>query len=132
MKNRRQAFAVLSWTAAGCWMLFLFLLSCLNGRTAGDWLAATSETALSALGGHAGPGSPGLARWIELLTPATLQFLAYMLLAVLCWNAFRLCGLGINSAPAMGLAVTTLFAVTDELHQIFTPGPGCPASRIFW
>ena len=49
MKNRRQAFAVLSWTAAGCWMLFLFLLSCLNGRTAGDWLAATSETALSAL-----------------------------------------------------------------------------------
>ena len=22
----------------------------------------------------------------------------------------------------MGLAVTTLFAVTDELHQIFTPG----------
>ncbi len=122
MKNRRQAFAVLSWTAAGCWMLFLFLLSCLNGRTAGDWLAATSETALSALEAMLGPASPGLARWIELLTPATLQFLAYMLLAVLCWNAFRLCGLGINSAPAMGLAVTTLFAVTDELHQIFTPG----------
>lgn len=83
-------------------------------------------------GGHAGPGLPRTGRWIELLTPATLQFLAYMLLAVLCWNAFRLCGLGINSAPAMGLAVTTLFAVTDELHQIFTPGPGCPASRIFW
>ena len=103
-------------------MLFLFLLSCLNGRTAGDWLAATSETALSALEAMLGPASPGLARWIELLTPATLQFLAYMLLAVLCWNAFRLCGLGINSAPAMGLAVTTLFAVTDELHQIFTPG----------
>lgn len=122
MKNRRQAFAVLSWTAAGCWMLFLFLLSCLNGRTARRLVGRDFGDGVERAGGHAGPGLPRTGRWIELLTPATLQFLAYMLLAVLCWNAFRLCGLGINSAPAMGLAVTTLFAVTDELHQIFTPG----------
>ncbi len=122
MKNRRQTAALLAWMAAGCWMLLLIVLSCVNGRIAGVWLGDVSGMAQGVLEAMLGPASPELARWIGLLTPGVLQFLAYMLLAVLCWNAFRLCGLGVNSAPAMGLAVTTLFAVTDELHQIFTPG----------
>lgn len=122
MKNRQRLFPALAWTAAGCWMLMLFILSCLNGRLAAGWLDAAARWVRSALEAMMGPISPELIKWVDILTPCGLQVLAYMMLGVLCWNAFRLSGLGINSAPAMGLAVTTLFAVTDELHQIFTPG----------
>ena len=121
-EQRARQVKILSWAAAGFWMAGLFIFSCIPGASAQRLLQQTASVIsqiLSAMGMTL--DAQGLAELTALL-PFLLQALGYMVLALLCWNALRTCGLGWRAAPALGLAVTTLFAVVDELHQIFTPG----------
>lgn len=121
-ERRVRQVKILSWTATGLWMAGLFIFSCIDGPSADRLLRRAADmigSVLSAMGMELGAGAlDALTIWLPFL----LQGLAYMALALLSWNALRTCGLGRRAAPALGLAVTTLFAVVDELHQIFTPG----------
>lgn len=120
IQQRRKK--ILSWTAVGLWVVSLFIFSSLYGGTAAQLMQGITNKACSVLAAMAGDLSADALKLVQQLTPYALQAMGYMVLAVLCWNAFRLTGLGKRAAPALSLAAVSLFAVTDELHQIIPPG----------
>ena len=52
------------------------------------------------------------------------HFFLYFLLGVLGANAFRKNGLTMNSSAIAALFLCTLFALSDEAHQLFVSGRG--------
>lgn len=120
IQQRRKK--ILSWTAVGLWVVSLFIFSSLYGGTASWLMNRMVDMFCAVLAAMTGELSDGAMEMVHRLTPYALQALGYMVLAVLCWNAFRLTGLGKRAAPALSLAAVSLFAVTDELHQIIPPG----------
>ena len=103
-------------------MTFLLCLSSLNGPAANQQM----ENVLNLL--HivftAISGEISAQVWVIVCTytPIALQIGAYMLLAVLLWNALRCTGLRTRHAIVLALATSSLFAVIDELLQLSVAG----------
>lgn len=111
MKIKRIKIAV-SWIAVAVCMGVIFFFSAQNGKASGDT-------------------SGRLMQLLELLrlpiNEAILRNLAHFLeftgLAVLVFNAlYQTCG---RKRPFLSFAITSVYAVTDELHQLFVEGRAC-------
>ena len=120
--NLNRPLKILSWSAVGLWSLGLFLLSGLPGQTADMWLHTAGEWLIQILAAMLQPLPAGLPAFLDSYLSLLLLAAGYMALAALSWNALRLSGLGMNAAAALALAITTLYGVIDELHQILIPG----------
>lgn len=114
MKAKRVKIAV-SWAAVAVCMGIIFFFSAQNGEDSGDT-------------------SGRLVQLLELLNlpinEAILRNLAHFLeftgLAVLVFNAlYQTCG---RKRPFLSFAVTSAYAVTDEIHQLFVEGRACTFS----
>lgn len=112
---------IFSWTMVIMWMGLIFFLSA---------QVATESDSLS-LG-----LTEGLMRIIEKISPGMdvgsilsnhvvrklAHFFAYLILGVLVLNALTKSGYTRTSIGAMALAICVLYAVSDEVHQLFVPG----------
>lgn len=111
--KKQRALCIVSWGLAAACMAMIF------------WFSHQTGSASQSL-------SDGvLARILEivgLLIPSAVIRKAahaaeFALLAVLLFHAlYRTCGRG---RPALAWGLTVLYAVTDELHQLFVPGRAC-------
>ena len=117
----QQKKRVLSWGITFLWMALIFYMS--------SQPAAESREL-----------SRGVAAWIaeiiERLAPqadidfrslhGTLRkqahFWAYLVLGPLVLNALRQSGVKGRRAVVLALAVSVVYAITDEIHQLFVPG----------
>ena len=50
------------------------------------------------------------------------HFIAYFILGILSTNALYLNGIYNKKAFSIGLLISVIYAITDEIHQLFVPG----------
>lgn len=60
----------------------------------------------------------------------TAHFSVYLLLGVLVMNALRRSGVIGLKAVALAIGICVLYAVSDEVHQLFVPGRGGQARDV--
>ena len=116
---------IMAWAGAALWAAGLFLLSSLSPASEEAMSASAVrlvEWAASLLFG--GPFSHSTQAVVMELFRAALQMLGFGVLALMIWNALRIMGVLDHQAMVLGAAGAVLYAVTDELHQVFVPGRG--------
>ena len=106
--------AIISWAAVLLCMAVIFVLSAQKG---GD-SQSLSDSLIIIFGLEL---SSGFVR-------TCAHFLEYSGLAVLIYNAlFKTCG---NAKPVLSVIISSAYAVTDEIHQLFVEGRACQITDI--
>ena len=119
----RKRNTILAGAGAALWALSLFILSCMP-PSAVDAMQAGAvnglETLLRLLFDI--EFSPALRGTLAAGTRVVIQMGGFAVLSLLIWNALRIAGASDRRAIVLGFAGSLLYAVTDELHQLFVPG----------
>lgn len=106
---------LVSYTLLFAWMGVIFLLSS-EGH---DVSSGRSDAIVHAL------QSFGVGWQVDLLTFLTRKAahtVAYAILGVLTYNVLWQQGLSLRVRLGASIAIVVLYAVSDELHQLYTPG----------
>lgn len=111
----------ISWMAVIVWMAIIFFLSHQPGSQSSELSSAITENIIKA----AEKISPALGASVETfhtLVRKSAHFIAYLLLGALSLNALRRSGIAGWRSFALALCLSVLYAVSDEIHQLFIPG----------
>ena len=105
------------WILVGIWTAVIFLFS--TGPFGGEGTSRILLPLFAALFPHATPGQLVL---IHAAVRKAAHFLEYLVLSILLYRALRAGQHTRLGAAAIAFVVSGLYAVTDELHQLFVPG----------
>ena len=97
------------------WMGLIFYLSSEGHEASSGRSDAIAHTLQSI-------GVGGSADLITFLVRKSAHSIAYFVLGCLAVNAFRTHGWRVKTLCAASIAVVVLYAISDELHQLFVPG----------
>ena len=124
MRNKTKQY--LAWFAVVVWMAVIFLLSAQTNKESGNlsggivrWFVALLYRNFETFSLEKQESI--LEVW-HLLIRKGAHFTEYAVLAVLVANALRLCK---KLRWYLPVAVSAVYAVTDEIHQYFVPGRAC-------
>ena len=112
-----------SWAAVFIWMALIFVLSHQPAPESNRLSREVTEVVVQTVEKVA-PEVSLDARRVNHLVRKNGHFFAYLVLGVLVLNAVRRSGtLGLRSI-FVALLICVLYAVSDEIHQLFVPGRG--------
>ena len=119
----------LSWMAVAGWMAVIFWMSAQTGNQSGG----TSEAIARWLVGIFCPGFQQLSQVRQTvilevchtIVRKGAHFTEYAVLAMLIANALRQYALTNRLYWLLPVAISAVYAVTDEVHQHFVPGRAC-------
>ena len=125
----KQCKRILCWMAVAGWMAVIFWMSAQTGNQSGG----TSEAIVRWLVGIFYPGFQQLS---QVRQTAILEvchtilrkgahFAEYAILAILVANALRQYVLSQRLSWVLPVAISAVYALTDEVHQYFVPGRAC-------
>lgn len=97
------------------WMTVIFLLSS-EGHDISSGRSNTFVHALQSV------GVTGQTDLLTFLVRKSAHVTAYFILGILAYNVARLHRLSIRWRLAICTAIIALYAISDELHQLFVPG----------
>ena len=115
-KPLNKTITILSWIALLLWMSFIFYLSSQPAVQSDHLSKGITEKIVEAQGKDT--------QNINILNVSirnNAHFFLYLILGMLVLNAFKRVG---YRGVAIALLACILYAVSDELHQIFVPGRG--------
>ena len=115
------AYKSVSWIAAFSWMAVIFYLSHQPGSASSD-LSSGVVAALLNLIDQVAPNLEFDVESFHTFVRKNAHFIAYFLLSLLSLNAWRSSGFSGMKQLALGFGMCVLFAVTDEIHQLFIDG----------
>lgn len=111
----------ISWIAAFCWMAVIFYLSHQPGSASSDLSSGIVATLLNFID-QVAPSLEFDVESFHTFVRKNAHFIAYLLLSLLSLNAWRSSGLRGLKQLVLGFGMCVLFAVTDEIHQLFIEG----------
>ncbi|MGD6776404.1 VanZ family protein [Sutcliffiella horikoshii] len=121
MQFQKKVVAVLSWGLVVTWMALIFFLSAQHGeQSAGlsggitEWVNEVVEQVV--------PAAEFQIDEISFFVRKNAHFFAYLLLAILTLNAVRRSGGRDWISMGVAFIVSVLYAISDEVHQLFVPG----------
>ncbi len=127
---RKIIVTTISWMAVALWMLLIFRLSSQvavksNGMSMGitDFIINIFNKLFHSE--ISGSGS------LNHIVRKTAHFMAYLILGILSFNALKISCMGSWRRPAFSLGLCVLYAISDELHQVFVSGRSGQASDVF-
>jgi VanZ family protein len=112
---------ICSWIFVIIWMILIFFLSsqpAIQSGALSTGIAAFIIQAIEKLSGHIGFD---LAQFDHIVRK-NAHFFVYLFLGVLVFNALKRSGRNRNILLAFMICV--LYAISDEIHQMFVPGRG--------
>lgn len=115
------AYRSISWIAAFSWMAVIFYLSHQPGSASSDLSSGIVATLLNFIDQVA----PNLELNVEsfhTFVRKNAHFMAYLFLSLLSLNAWKSSGFRGWKQLFLGFGMCVLFAVTDEIHQLFIEG----------
>lgn len=71
------------------------------------------------------PGTEVIIGELNSIVRKNAHFIAYMVLGILTVTALRNSGAKIKKSFLPAMVICVLYAVSDEVHQLFVPGRGC-------
>lgn len=129
MLKHKNSTVILSWVAVFLWMLIIFILSAQPAVQSSSLSRDITEIIIEFIG-----------KWLPLdiesstitdlvskynyMVRKSAHFFAYFILAILVMNATKRSGLHGFKWIIITLLICILYAISDEVHQLFVPGRG--------
>lgn len=120
-QNNLRLILIISWVAVFLWMGIIFYLSAQVAAQSDELSQGIAERLLSAVA----KAFPGLnVDYIQsnFIVRKSAHFLTYLVLSVLTMNALRRSGIKGVRQIAIAIGICVLYAISDEVHQLFVPG----------
>lgn len=106
------------------WMGFIFSMSCENAEKSSNTSGKTIEAVLSVVPEFEKQPEEvkkNIIEELQFITRKSAHFIAYMILGIL-----TICLIfqyeNINKKPQLAFLICVLYAISDEVHQLFVPG----------
>ena len=109
------------WLLVLIWMFLIFFLSSQQAADSNQLSTGITKLIVDMISGTF-PGLTPQAQWLNHIVRKNAHFIAYMVLGLLQVNALYLNGTRGRKAFMLALAISFLYAVSDEFHQTFVPG----------
>jgi len=111
----------LSWAFVILWMALIFYLSHQPATESSELSTGMSEMILSAVNNII-PTLDVDVSLFNYIVRKGAHFTAYFVLAILSVNALRRSGITRYRSAIVALGISVLYAISDEVHQLFIPG----------
>lgn len=128
-KNSNKTIAFLSWAAVLIWMLGIFVLSAQVAEQSDSLSTGITEAFIGTVEDVV-PEHALSTEWLNHIIRKNAHFITYLVLGVLVSNALRSSGVKGKRAFVLAFVICVLYAVSDELHQLFVPGRGGKVSDV--
>ncbi|WP_372995810.1 VanZ family protein [Lutispora sp.] len=122
-KSNRKLITYISWSLVTLWMLTIFNLSSQAAQQSNNLSTGVSEAIVEVIEKVA-PKYDFDIRELNHLLRKNAHFFSYLVLGVLVINALRRSGNKRMTGYALAFVICVLYAVSDEVHQLFVPGRG--------
>ncbi|AOT70122.1 VanZ family protein [Geosporobacter ferrireducens] len=122
-RDKKQKGIILSWTAVLLWMLLIFLLSAQPAQQSNQLSKGLTGVIIETAEKVTSSFEININRFNHLLRK-NAHFFAYLILGVLVINAFRKSEVVGVRGVVLTLVICVIYAISDELHQLFVPGRG--------
>jgi len=110
-----------SWTAVIVWMALIFYLSHQPATQSNELSSGITNFIVKAVENVA-PNLDFDISGFNYLVRKNAHFIAYLILGVLTFNALRVSGGRGARSVVIALGICVLYAISDEVHQLFIPG----------
>lgn len=122
-------YKILFWTVALLWMALIFHLSHQPATESNALSTGITEVLVKTVEKVA-PNANIDIQSLNNIVRKNAHFLAYLVLGVLVINALRRSGVVGSRIVVLALGFCVLFAISDEVHQLFVPGRGGQVSDV--
>ncbi|WP_416147517.1 VanZ family protein [Salipaludibacillus sp. HK11] len=112
---------IISWASVVLWMSLIFYLSHQPATESSELSTGISEVIIKMVESIA-PNVDFHLQDLNHIVRKNAHFIAYFVLGVLTLNALRRSGIRGGRSVVIALIVCVLFAISDEVHQLFIPG----------
>jgi VanZ family protein len=112
---------IFSWAAVITWMAFIFLLSHQPAEESRELSQQVTEVVVDKFE-KITPVKYVYFRELHHFLRKSAHFFAYFVLGILVINAIRRCGNRENNNLGIALCICILYAISDEIHQLFVSG----------
>ena len=130
IKNRKTVIIIISWAAVLLWMLLIFHLSSQVASQSNQLSKGVTEVIIETVEKVA-PERDFDIDTINHFVRKNAHFFAYLTLGILVLNAIRRSKAGGVIALVAAFGICVLFAISDEVHQLFVPGRGGQVKDVF-
>ncbi|MCG1021525.1 VanZ family protein [Sutcliffiella horikoshii] len=121
MYFQKRMLAVVSWGLVVSWMALIFLLSAQHAEQSANLSGGITEL-VNEVVERVAPQTDLHIEQISYFVRKNAHFFAYLLLALLTLNALRRSGVRGRKSAALAFGISVLYAISDEVHQLFVPG----------
>jgi VanZ family protein len=133
IKIKGNIAAIISWSVVLLWMMLIFFLSAQSALESNQLSLGITGMILRLIERLTVKVGTN-ANWINEfnnIVRKSAHALVFFVLAMMVLNAFLKTGVKGFKAFVYSLIFTTLYACTDEIHQLFVPGRACMLSDVF-
>ncbi len=114
-------YKTISWIAVIAWMGLIFYLSHQPATVSNEISTGVTEIVVKIVGKVIPYGNFDIGSFNHIIRK-NAHFFAYLVLGILVINALRKSGVHGYRSIVIALVICVLYAVTDEVHQLFIPG----------
>lgn len=129
LKYKAQAGTLIAWTAVLLWMLVIFSFSSQAADQSADLSKGIVEIFIDMIEKIV-PGYDVAMINLEHYIRKSAHFCSYLILGILVMNALRRSGVEGFRLCAFALGICVLYAISDEVHQLFVSGRSGQATDV--
>ncbi|MFF2753524.1 VanZ family protein [Psychrobacillus sp. NPDC058041] len=120
----------LSWLAVILWMCLIFYLSHQPAAVSSELSTGIAELIEKTVE-KVVPNADFIMENFHHQVRKNAHFFIYLVLGLLIMNSLKLSGIGKNKGMGATLLICVLYAMTDEVHQLFVVGRGAQLKDVF-
>lgn len=134
-KNKKQIVMLISWTALLLWLVLIFYLSAQPAAESDGLSNKVTEVIIETVG-RLVPLDIESSTTVDLVSRFNhivrkfAHFGVYFVLGVLKMNSLRISGMRGRKAFILSIVFCVIYAVSDEVHQLFVPGRGAQVKDV--
>ncbi len=130
-KNKKMM-VIFSWAMVVFWMLFIFALSAQPATESGNLSKRVTEVIIKAVGRLVSldietDNTKDVVSKFDHIVRKCAHGAVYFILGILTMNAFITTGVKGYRAFVFSFLFCVIYAISDEIHQLFVPGRGAQA-----
>jgi len=122
-------YKIVSWAAVIVWMLVIFNLSAQVAEQSNQLSTEVTEIVAGTVG-KVKPDAEIDIRNLNHIIRKNAHFFCYLVLGLLAVNAFRRSGFIFLKSLIFSFLLCAIYAVSDEIHQMYVPGRGAQTADV--